>query len=157
MPALKPTARPEEFRELEIACRSAGDYNACTVIAISLLTGITFDQAQAMMAKRGRKVGKGAHGIHGALNELGYSLKRVSLRDIISSYPAPHCNVLKNVTTHHPRRFPGCFDASKNYLIHSRGHVAAMLGGEVKDWSINSALRVICMYEVVKVPPADAA
>lgn len=120
----------------------------CTVIALSVVTGISYEEAHAVMASFGRKPGKAARGVDNAVRSQGFDLKRVDIKSIIAKYPLPHRKVLKNFTTHHPRRFPGCIDKSKVYLAHTRGHVLGIKDGVVHDWSINKSLRVYALYEV---------
>lgn len=124
--------------------------NDCTVVALSVVTGMSYPEAHKAMQAQGRKPGKGSNGIEKALAAAGFKLKRVNIQSIIDKFPKPHCDVLKNFTTHHPRRFPGCIDKSKVYMAYTNRHVLGIREGEVRDWSINTSLRVYALWEVEK-------
>lgn len=148
MARIKAVPPSKAFQELHDASKIMQENNDCTVKAVAIVTGIPYQQAHKKMADMGRKNGRGAFGTERAIRELGFNLKKVDIGEIIASYPKPHCKVLKNFTTHHPRRFPGCIDASKVYLAFSSGHAIAIKDGVVHCWSINRALRIISLYEV---------
>jgi hypothetical protein len=57
------------------------------------------------------------------------------------------------MTTHHPRRFPEAFRGCPDILMRSRTHIAAMIDGQVKDWSINNQLRIVDLH--IRADDAD--
>lgn len=145
-------AHRDEFSAVAEEAHSLGDKSFCSPAAIALLTGESFTKIKEMMEAHGRKHRQGTPKFIAdrVLDELGFKRIRVDLAAVIASYPKPHCDVLKNVTTHHARRFPGSFDPAKRYLAHVRGHVAAIINGEVQDWSINNSLRIYKLEEIVR-------
>lgn len=153
MAKIKRTAWSQCFVSLHDEAQKLKDNNDCTVKCLALLGQIPYADAHKMLADAGRKPGRGAsHGVTEKLIvSLGYKLTKVDIQAIIESYPRPHCDVLKNMTTHHPRRFPGCIDKNKRYLALARGHILAIIDGEVKDWTVNNALRITHLFEVTKV------
>ena len=128
------------------------DANNCAPTAVAIVTGMSFSYVNEMMLAKGRKL-RGATPqkiTNDVIRDLGYDLVRIDLKSIIRAYPKPHCNVLKNVTTHHARRFPGCFDPTKKYLAHTPRHILAIVDGQVQCWSVNNSLRIYAIYEVCK-------
>lgn len=153
MPRAKKTDYSTEFNKArEISRRDSEDLNDCAVLALSLVTGEPYATVSAALSAYGRKKGQGTPNWMSRkyLKDSGFVLVRENIQNIIQTYPRPHCDVLKNFTTHHPRRFPGCVDPNKKYLAYTRGHVLAIIGGIVQDWSINSSLRVCKLYNVIK-------
>lgn len=153
MPKIKRTEHPEEFKVMRNAASYAGESNDCAVVAVALLCKQPHNEVAELSYALGRVKGKGTHWpiIRAMFKHYGYELARMERRHFLDQYPKPHCNVLKNVTTHHPRRFPGVFDDGNEYLLNCRTHVAALVGGQVKDWSINNSLKVSEVYLVRKV------
>jgi hypothetical protein len=151
MPALKRTKYTSLFKAYEEKARASGDKNFCSPLAIALVCERSIEEVQAIMEVKGRKKGKPTYPTteENTLDELGFKMKRVDIQEILYSLPRPHCDVLKNLTTHHPRRFPGCIDPEKRYLAFVRGHVLAIVGGEVQDWTINNSLRIYKLAQVV--------
>ena len=151
MPSLKRTTLNQDFASMAKEARDMNDRGFCSPVSVAMLTGESFAKVKEMMEERGRRHRAATHQhiANAVLEELGFKRVKVNLQDVLASYPKPHCNVLKNVTTHHPRRFPQAFDPSKKYLAHVRGHVLAIIDGEVKDWSVNNSLRIYKLEEVV--------
>jgi hypothetical protein len=85
-----------------------------------------------------------------AFADHGFVLEPVKDNTIIDKYPKGHRDVLKNVTTHHPRRFPQAFEGL-NLLLVSKGHFVAIANGQVECYSVNNSLRAIFIYSVRKL------
>lgn len=126
--------------------------NDCAVVAVSIACGVAYEYAHATMKLLGRVDDRATANYitRKALDHFGFDRVTVDMQEILNRYPLPHCNVLKNVTTHHPRRFPGTFDSSKVYLFQTSGHILAMRDGIVHDWSVNNSLRVLGIEEIIK-------
>lgn len=137
------------YRALEEMGNATGDDNFCAVIALALVTDMPFPEAQAVMEELGRKKGQGMNNsaIRKAMKDNGAKLRKVKPESFIAKYPKPHCHALKNVTTHHPRRFHDVF-AQGTYVLFTSDHVAVCVDGELKDWAVNNALRVKHIYKV---------
>jgi hypothetical protein len=158
MPALKKTPKHETFTKLEATVRSFSDKNACAVIAVAAATDKPYEEVHQLFLEEGRKPGKGTPDyISGrVIKLLGFKRTRVDLDEILAKYPLPHCSVLKNVTTHHPRRFPGTFPEGR-FIARTRGHALAIIDGQVVDWSANSALRIVQLYKIEPMTEVEAA
>ena len=156
MPSIKRTDYPSEYSKAARSLQEMEDKNFCSPLALSLVTGISVEQAAKMMEEKGRKTGKGTSDFifEKCLNELGYRKVIVNTEAIIRKFPRPHCDVLKNLTTHHGRRFPGTFDKDVKYVARTSGHILAIIDGEVKDWSINRSLRIFSLHKVEKCDDA---
>ena len=153
MPSLKKTKHSEEFNVSRKELREEGDKNFCSPIAISALTGIPVKEVNQYMLDKGyRKVGRGVYRRHtiAVMREFGFDLEIIPRSDFIEQYPKAH-RVLKNITTHHPRRFNKVWKNGKKYLLFSEGHVSAVVDGELLDWAVNNSLRVNTIYEVKPV------
>lgn len=155
MPKIKLAEYSEDYKQIHREGKEHGDNRFCAVAAVAIITGKPYKEIATLMEEKGRKHRQGTQQYitDNVLKDLGYELKRVAIRDIIASFPKPHCNVLKNMTTHHPRRFPGCIDPTKMYLAHVSGHILAITGGQVRDWSVNRSLRIYKLEEVVPAQP----
>ena len=152
MPKIERVEHSKDYAAASEKLKAAGDSNFCSPIALAMVTGITASEAAERMSSYGRKLGKGTPNqiFNKVLCELGFTSKRIQTKDMIEKLPRPHCDVLKNLTTHHPRRFPGVFDPSKKYIAQVNGHILAIVGGEVKDWSVNRSLRIFALFEIIK-------
>ena len=122
----------------------------CSVIAVSIVTGRSYAEAEAALAARGRKPGCGARtwAINEAVTSFGFKLELVDRRKFIDErYPAAH-RILKSITTHHPERFPEAFKGETTMLFYTSNHVAAFKDGVIHDWTRGSARRVEQMFRV---------
>jgi hypothetical protein len=119
----------------------------CAVVAVALMVGITYDEAHDALKAAGRKDRAGtpmpciAHG----MRLLGHPILNAPHLGIIKSYPGIH-STLKNVTTHHFRRFENVWRDAPDFMILSRNHILAVIGGKVQDWSVNNTLRAVHTY-----------
>ena len=83
------------------------------------------------------------------LVELGF--KKVSIHPalFISRYPGAHSK-LSHVTNHHPERFHKVWKDGKKYILLNSDHAAAVVDGEVHDWSKGRAKRCDFIWQIVK-------
>jgi hypothetical protein len=160
------------FREQHQQSAAFNESNDCAVKAVSLATGTPYAKVHELMAKHGREARKGTYWntIRRTVEELGFNLEPWSYRyvpfgrsidpvkdrcltSLIKTYPGRHGEVLKSITTHHPVRFAEQwkFARGKSFIAEVRGgrHVAAIVNGEVHDWTKGRAMRVIVMWEVL--------
>jgi len=145
-----------KFSNLVQDSRMVGEYNDCAVKAIALVCDVPYAAAHAALQKHGRTTRKGTafRAIRMAIGDLGFWLKEWSSTDrrmLIETYPGVHKN-LRQITTHHPRRFPKAWAPlkDKRLLLYVPKHVAAFKDGEVHDWTVNTAKRVWMVWEVWK-------
>lgn len=150
MAMIKATPRTEQFNSLCNETVARNEKNDCSVKAVALVCGVSYDVAHAEMAKQGRKNGRGAQttAIELACIALGKRIEPINPKHKIAAYPGVHKN-LQNVTTHHPARFPDVWKDGKTYLAYIRGHVLAIVDGQVHDWTLGRAKRVYRIREVL--------
>jgi len=127
----------------------------CAVKAVALVCEVDYATAHAALAKYGRVNKRGTcfyDTTTPAINFLGKRIIEVDPRTMINQYPdQPRYRNKKSITTRHPVRFPKVWSNGKTYLFRSNRHITAVINGDVHDWAINRALRVIAMYEVVNI------
>jgi len=154
----------------------AGETNDCVVMSIALATNTAYEAVLQLCEQYGRKPGRGTNMrrvARPALAHLGFKViewryrSRVvnaptgnfsdlpnDLNTIIRSYPGRHGEVLKSITSHHPKRFQkqwSEFGAGRKFIAVTRSHALAIIDGEVHDWSVGRALRVNYMWEIVPI------
>lgn len=149
MPAIRKVSYTTVFTQLNETSAAMGETNDCSVKAVALVANVSYAQAHEALKQRGRKERKGAytHDIIAAVRATGKEVTLVDQRSIIANYPSPHRDVLKGLTTHHPRRFNKAWPKGR-YLMFVKRHVAAVIDGELHDWTVNKAKRVQALYEV---------
>lgn len=159
MPALKRIALPDCYAAnlADDHRKAVNEKNDCTVMAMVTVTGLPYAVCHAALEAEGRKIGRGAytHQYVKALASLGFEARRWSVAEMVNlsrSYWDLHRKQVANITTHHPRRFPKCFEGKGPLMLKCNGHVAGMdANGVVHDWTINRSMRVIEIYSVTKV------
>ena len=155
MAKIAKTSVPQDFFELRKGLTD--DKNFCAAIALAALTGIDVVAVRDALEGAGRKRGGGTYNyqMRTALNGFGFEMIKLDWREhssIIGSYPSVHKN-LKHITTHHPRRFKKAWADKGNMLMITPTHAAALVDGEVVDWSINNSLCVIDLCRIVPIIP----
>lgn len=163
MPAIRQEAKVKTVTYASLAekAKEVKDDKMCAVIALAAITGLDYELAHAALAFEGRDTGNSTHviQIENALAKLGFEVKTRDRFDFIRSYHGFHAEVLKNVTTHHPERFPAVWKDGKKYLFFTKNHVAAVVDGVNHDWTKGEAKRVQTIWEVtaVQTPEPEVA
>lgn len=154
MPALKPTDLPSGFLALAEDRKSHNEHRDCTVVAMTITTGLPYAVCHKALSDAGRANRRGTHFAQQrkAYEALGFNLREWSSAEIIGMVQSYPKKGIAGLTTHQPRRFPKAWAAQngKALLLYSRGHVSAMVGGVVQDWAINRAKQVWRVVEVTK-------
>jgi len=155
MPKIKTSIRTEEFIQLSQQASVMGEKNDCSVKAVALAAGVSYEEAHAALAEEGRKNGKGAYtqGILRAVERCGKKHQRIPLDMIIQLYPKGHRDVLKSVTTHHPARFPDAWQDGNTYVMFTKRHVCTIINGVNHDWTNGRAMRAISVYRITNKEP----
>lgn len=152
MPAPKKIARTNDFIALTADREEHNEHNDCSVIALALATGLPYAKTREALRARGRKDRDGVSIVHilDALEDLGWTTVHVGKMKFINQYPGHHRTALKNVTTHHPDRFPEVWRDGNTYLIFTATHVLCVKDGVNHDWTRGRAKRAWRIYKVVK-------
>ncbi len=149
------TSLTEDYQGRTIESDKIGEANDCSVKAISIVCGVPYSEVHALLKGLGRKDRAATPTAlsRKAITAFGFRIREwgfMEMKTKIRSYPAPH-NDLRSITTHHPRRFPQAWaDCHPNMIWVTSGHMLAVKGGVVQDWSINRALRVRQIWEIEK-------
>lgn len=153
MPAVGKTTPTDLYKEVREEGHKRQEKNDCSVVAVSLFAGVQYDVAHNALRDAGRLPHSGAYRnqVRDALLSLGVHIVEINVAPLVQAYPGVHV-LMKNVTTHQPRRFKDVWDGMPNLIMFSRTHCAAYIEGKVHDWSVNNALRVITSF--VKVEEA---
>ena len=117
-----------------------GETNDCTVKALAITAGISYEDAHALMASVGRKTGKGANGemILKALSKtLNVTLTPKNVKTCKGEYG-------KRLT---PNVFARMHPKGKFYCI-TRNHALAIVDGKVEDWTAGRKHQIRCFVEV---------
>lgn len=151
MARIKHRIATDRYTEHTVSRREAGENKDCSVRAVAVVCGLSYEAALAALAAVGREPGRGAPAsrIREAIESLGFQLERVDLQERIAQYPGAHAN-LKNVTTHHPARFPKVWADGEAYLFYTDRHVAGVTNGVNHDWTLGRACHVESIYRVFR-------
>lgn len=136
------TTTSKRFAALLEASKNHGETRDCTVKALTAATGLPYGDCHKALADQGRRPRKGCH-VHQmqkAATVLGYSMTRKER----NTYSA------KTMTTapRDPRLRAG------NLICATAGHVAALIDGEVIDWTSGRRHRIQDVYTVEAVQAA---
>jgi len=144
--------RSEVFASLKVHSLNVGEKKDCSVVAVSVVCGVSYDIVHATLSKLGRKDGHGVstYAICEACRQLGFKVTRVAQQEFIQRYPSSH-QILKSVTTHHPERFKAAFANEVPLLMFVNRHVSAFREGKLHDWAVGRALRCESIYRVTKI------
>ena len=159
MARIKATSFSPDFAALIPESQAAGESNDCSVKAVAIITGRPYAEVHAVFAACGRRARRGTPRdvSRAALVALGVRIRKWSLADfraVMATYPARSAGKpARNwVTTHHWRRFPESWAPyrGKKLIVLTSSHMLAVVDGQVRDWSVNRALRVNEIWEVVE-------
>ncbi len=136
-----------QYSTLSSAANALGEHNDCTVRALTAATGLEYAAVHAAMAQAGRKYRKGCvFSVVGrqAARALGFKVETLSR----SEYSA---KTTRTIAKDRKLR-------TGSYVVRVRGHVAALVDGQVIDWSPDNLRRVTAVFRVTKATsPAPAA
>jgi len=131
--------KPKHSDLFQLLCKSSnsrGEKKDCSVKALAVVADLTYDAAHLLMAKMGRKNGDGAHTGQSlaALKELGKTYDDVTDRAMFAE--------IKTIKSLQKLGLNG------KYLITVSGHILAMKGGEIHDWTNDRQHRIKKIYRV---------
>lgn len=136
------------FKTMKACSKAYKEDNDCTVIALAIGGGISYDLAHKIMKANGRKKGKGAlnHSreknvpLNNAFNSLGFTLRKVPQKTIKSKSLMALTRDIKTKET---------------LIVYTGGwrgpnHVTVYKNGVCEDWAAQSRKRIISVYLVRK-------
>ena len=135
------------YRGLDNAMKKMNDKNGCSVIAMSIAFGISYEDAYKELEFVGRIHGRGVSQFQLELvaKRLAYQVngetwlvskeKIVHLKEMMGVTPT-----LNNIVSVLPK--------GKKYIVSTRDHVVTVKGGRVHDWAEGRKLQVQNIIEV---------
>lgn len=144
----------QSFEQMKLISKEMNEKNDCSVIAVALSTDSRYEDVHDTFTVLGRRARKGCSPIiiRKAVEKHGHIVRSWGwkrMREMIESYPHPH-DALKNITTHHMRRFPESWSDVSNVIMLTRSHCLCVKDGVNLDWSINNALRASDIWDIIK-------
>ena len=102
--------------------------NDCTVKALAIVTGWTYERAHGELALRGRNHGKGTSmsNIWAALNQNGFTAERL---------PDHHPMMKENIKTIGALTREGVIPSRGVFIVETSRHVLGIRAGQVHDWT----------------------
>lgn len=138
--------------------KESGDRSACSVIAVSILCGVSVEEATKALEAAGRKKGEGAwdETIEAALNSFGVTVEKFNYQkrqEVIAAYPGAGPG-LKNMTAHHPVRYAAKWKelGLTDGLMFTRGHVIALKDGVAHCFQAQTMKRLVGLWIVRSAP-----
>lgn len=115
------------------------EHNDCAVKALAITAGIPYGKAHDIMRIMGRKNGRGFRhrGIYDMVTKYTMAVKLAGRQAGKLEYPTGY--TMRTITER-------CQHGS--YLVFMRGHVAAVVNGEVMDWTKGRLHRVTSIMRV---------
>ena len=138
----------------EKICRDEDrDDNDCTVVAVSISTGIPYKEAARILASAGRKPNKGCSQViyHAEIRKLGFNIQSIRQEKYGIARLSPdirHPLIAKTVRTVErelAKNWGGC-----KVLIGIRRHVLTWDGNEIADWTAGRQHRITSAHLVYK-------
>lgn len=132
------------FKQLEAGRARRNETNDCAVKAVAVVTNEDYDEAHEVCQRFGRRPRRGtnfSYTTKPAVQNLGFEVERVHA-DLTGTFV---------------RKLPERLSARKTYLVRTAGHILAVKGGQVVDWTAGRANRVKAIYEVRKKVEAPKA
>ena len=138
--------------------KDSGDRAACSVIAVSILCGVSVEEATKALEVAGRKKGEGAwdETIEAALAQFGVEVEKfdyMKRQEVIAAYPGAGPG-LKNMTAHHPVRYAAKWKelGLTDGLMFTRGHVIALKDGAAHCFQAQTMKRLVGLWIVRSAP-----
>lgn len=158
------------FEKMEKRSRKWCESNDCTVIALAIATGKTYEQAHGALALRGRNHRKGVlmAAFWKALDDLGFTEKEVYrhsliqnseiLNDYLKDDERERVNkmrrtrwakgrTMKSIEAHLPKRGV--------YLIQTSTHILCVRAGQIHDWTKNRKHRITHVHHIMRAEVSD--
>ena len=144
----------KSYKEI-VAASKRKDFNEdndCTVISMSVVCGMPYAEAHAILAKAGRKPRKGfsRFKVHNEIRQLGFTITEIPSAKV-ESWQVPsfihqfESKTVRTLERELAQHYGGC-----KILIYVAGHVAGWNGKEIVDWSAGRQQRIQSMYLVYK-------
>lgn len=148
------TNLPKEYQELQQSSINARERNDCTVKALSIATGMPYDEAHSLCAAHGRMPRKGMQRnaitglIAAELLRRGKKLDRKTVSEMKERcHNALNKSLKKHLTLNQMAQTPSIFKGK--WLVCVRRHILVVEDGKALDWTVDSARRVEEMWQII--------
>jgi len=158
------------YRKIQRRSEKWRESNDCTVKALAIATGKTYEQAHGALALRGRNFRKGTamFNVFHALRDFGFTEKEVYRHSAIQKaegFYYQNCEktqeiakkmrrtrwakgrTIKSIEPHLPKRGV--------YLIQTSSHVLCVRAGQVHDWTHNRKHRITHVHHITRAGVSD--
>lgn len=127
----------KKYKQVKAQSKKMREYNDCTVVATSIAARIPYNKAHDMLRLRGRKDRRGTNMMVmlDAVADAGCTIERIT------------CPIQPNGSRYTAKTIGKAFPKGY-FIIEYRGHVAAMINGEVQDWTDNRNHRVQNVFRI---------
>ena len=124
------------FSELVSASQKVNERNDCGVKALAVVSGRKYNSARRALAGSGRRSGRGT-----SIFSMQMSLGAFGLKmEPLSGHAMNKAKTIRTLKKVIPSR--------GNFLVHVKGHILAIRGGEIHDWSEDSCRRIKQIWRV---------
>ncbi len=133
-----------KFNEVYKISQDIGEANDCSVKAVAIACGVSYSKAHKMFIDEGRLHGAGTISIDVAiaLTKLEKANLEIFSQDKLKNMKA---NLGRELTSNNiVKALP-----KGRYVIQTKGHMAALVDGEVKDWTTKRRFRI---KNIIKIP-----
>ena len=153
------------YQKMQRRSRKWRESNDCTVKALAIATGKTYEEAHGALALRGRNHRKGVSmfTFWDALADLGFTGKEVYRHSLIRIFNAVNHflndeneekakkmlrtrwakgRTMKSIEAHLPKRGV--------YLIETSAHVLCVRAGQIHDWTHNRKHRITHVHHITR-------
>lgn len=147
-----------KYDDLLKEAQALNQRNYCGPLAIAVVANIELTKSLELFEKLGRNRRSGVfkYMYQQVLKDLGFTMREVK---------APNLELLDPVMALSTNSVARNREAwgGKTYLARGDGHICAIVDGEVVDWTANRRMRIIELFEIVKVtefrdyPPLPAS
>ena len=141
---LKTVKRPL-YEHIRLGSTEHNEHNDCTVVATAATCGVSYDEAHAALKKHGRKrhTGAGPHIYVKAIEqELGKKTRWFEWGEI--------CQLARNNGARYltSNSVVKALPPKGKYLVRSHRHIAAVVDGQMIDWTEGRRFRIVQIWEV---------
>jgi len=153
------------YQKIDRRSKKWRESNDCTVKALAIAAGVTYEQAHGALALRGRNFRKGApmFTFWDALGDLGFTGKEIYHHYIIKKSENPYyqnCEqtqekakkmrrtrwakerTMKSIEPHLPKRGV--------YIVQTSSHVLCVRAGQIHDWTTKRRHRITHVHHITR-------
>ena len=159
------------FERVNKRSKKWGESNDCTVKALAIATGISYEQAHGLLALRGRSYRKGTDmsSVWSAMKEIGWKAttvvdrKKIEFHDkwIDKDYgfkiKQSVQDTLKKMKKHrlYPAKtiktLPDYLPSRGIFLVETSAHVLCVRAGQIHDWTKNRRHRITEIHQISRI------